>query len=125
MRAPPPSLLALGPLLGAGLVAAAVFGPGPAPPPPAARAPSGAPRPPEPQAPAAPFYLGTDDLGRDVLSRLLHGARISLLVGVVAMLVTMLIGTAVGLCAGYFGGAVDLVLMRLTDVLLAFPGLLL
>ncbi len=75
--------------------------------------------------PGAPFYLGTDDLGRDVLSRLLHGARISLLVGLVAMVVTMTIGTAIGLAAGYFGGAVDVVLMRFTDVMLAFPGLLL
>jgi len=79
----------------------------------------------EPTPPAAPFYLGTDELGRDVLSRLLHGARISLLVGLVAMLVTVTIGTGVGLAAGYFGGVVDLVLMRVTDVLLAFPGLLL
>jgi peptide/nickel transport system permease protein len=76
-------------------------------------------------APAPPFYFGTDDLGRDVLSRLLHGARISLLVGLVAMLVTMTIGTAVGLGAGYFGGITDVVLMRATDVMLAFPGLLL
>src|SRR5262245_30196311 len=76
----------------------------------------------EPMPPGAPFYLGTDDLGRDVLSRLLYGARISLLVGLVAMVVTMLIGTTIGLAAGYFGGAVDVVLMRATDVMLAFPG---
>jgi len=79
----------------------------------------------EPTPPGAPFYLGTDDLGRDVLSRLLYGARISLLVGLVAMVVTMAIGTTVGLAAGYFGGVVDTVLMRCTDVMLAFPGLLL
>ena len=79
----------------------------------------------EPRPPGAPFYLGTDDLGRDVLSRLLHGARISLLVGLVAMTVTMAIGTTIGLAAGYFGGTVDVVLMRFTDVMLAFPGLLL
>ncbi|MEO6025797.1 MAG: ABC transporter permease [Candidatus Binatia bacterium] len=79
----------------------------------------------EPTSPGAPFYLGTDDLGRDVLSRLLYGARISLLVGLVAMVVTMAIGTTIGLAAGYFGGVVDTVLMRFTDVMLAFPGLLL
>ncbi len=79
----------------------------------------------EPLPPGAPFWLGTDDLGRDVLSRLLYGARISLLVGLVAMAVTMVIGTTIGLAAGYFGGAVDVVLMRFTDVMLAFPGLLL
>jgi peptide/nickel transport system permease protein len=79
----------------------------------------------EPMPPAPPFYLGTDDLGRDVLSRLLHGARISLLVGLVAMVVTMGIGTAIGIGAGYFGGVADVLLMRLTDVMLAFPGLLL
>jgi peptide/nickel transport system permease protein len=79
----------------------------------------------EPMPPGAPFYLGTDDLGRDVLSRLLHGARISMLVGLVAMTVTMLIGTAIGITAGYFGGLTDVLLMRLTDIMLAFPGLLL
>jgi peptide/nickel transport system permease protein len=108
--------------MGAVLVAAALLGPALAPYDPAAAV---APQLAEPMPPGAPFYLGTDDLGRDVLSRLLHGARISLLVGVVAMVVTMAIGTAVGLSAGYFGGLVDLVLMRFTDVMLAFPGLLL
>ena len=104
------------------LVVTAIAGPALAPFDPAAAV---APQLAEPMAPAAPFYLGTDDLGRDVLSRLLYGARISLLVGVVAMIVTMLIGTTVGLTAGYFGGAADVLLMRATDVMLAFPGLLL
>ncbi len=122
MRGGSRSLLVVGLVMGAGLLAAAIVGPVLAPYDPAA---SVAPQLAEPQAPGAPFYLGTDDLGRDVLSRLLHGARISLLVGVVAMVVTMLIGTTIGLCAGYFGGVTDLVLMRFTDVLLAFPGLLL
>ncbi|TMA80059.1 MAG: ABC transporter permease [Deltaproteobacteria bacterium] len=116
------SLLRLGLAMGALLVLVAAVGPTLAPYDPAAPV---APQLAEPMPPAAPFYLGTDDLGRDVLSRLLHGARISLLVGVVAMVVTMVIGTAIGLAAGYFGGGVDVVLMRVTDVMLAFPGLLL
>ncbi len=114
--------LAAGLLMAAVLVAAALAGPVVAPYDPTV---SAAPQLAEPMPPAAPFYLGTDDLGRDVLSRLLHGARISLLVGVVAMAVTVTIGTGVGLTAGYFGGAVDVLLMRCTDVMLAFPGLLL
>jgi len=116
------SLLRLGIAMGALLVLLAIIGPTIAPFDPAAPV---APQLAEPTPPAAPFYLGTDDLGRDVLSRLLYGARISLLVGVVAMAVTMVIGTAIGLAAGYFGGAVDVALMRFTDVMLAFPGLLL
>jgi peptide/nickel transport system permease protein len=116
------SLLRLGLAMGALLVLVAAVGPTLAPYDPAAPV---APQLAEPMPPAAPFYLGTDDLGRDVLSRLLHGARISLLVGVVAMAVTMVIGTTIGLAAGYFGGGVDVVLMRVTDVMLAFPGLLL
>jgi peptide/nickel transport system permease protein len=115
-------LLVIGLVMGAVLVGLAIVGPGLAPFDPTEPV---APRLAEPQPPGAPFYLGTDDLGRDVLSRLLHGARISLLVGLVAMVVTMAIGTLIGLSAGYFGGVVDVVLMRLTDVMLAFPGLLL
>jgi peptide/nickel transport system permease protein len=122
MRRGARGLLGLGLVMGAVLVAVAVLGPPLAPFDPAAVV---APRLAEPLPPAAPFYLGTDDLGRDVLSRLLYGARISLLVGVVAMLVTMTIGMAVGLTAGYFGRVADVVLMRVTDVMLAFPGLLL
>lgn len=115
-------LLRFGLLMGAGLVLLAVFGPALAPFDPTAPV---APQLAEPSPPGAPFWLGTDDLGRDVLSRLLHGARISLMVGLVATVVTMVIGTALGLAAGYFGGAVDVILMRFTDVMLAFPGLLL
>jgi peptide/nickel transport system permease protein len=116
------ALLRLGLVMGALLALVAVVGPSVAPYDPAAPV---APQLAEPMPPGAPFYLGTDDLGRDVLSRLLYGARISLLVGLVAMVVTMVIGTAVGLTAGYFGGLVDVLLMRATDVMLAFPGLLL
>jgi peptide/nickel transport system permease protein len=79
----------------------------------------------EPFAPHPPYWLGTDELGRDVLSRLLYGARISLLVAVVATSLTVLIGVAVGLSSGFLGGWADTLLMRCTDVVLAFPALLL
>lgn len=71
------------------------------------------------------FLLGTDGLGRDVLSRLLYGARVSLLVGVCAILVGGTIGVVAGLVAGYFGGWIDDVIMRLGDIQLAFPFILL
>jgi peptide/nickel transport system permease protein len=115
-------LLRTGLAMGALLATVALVGPTVAPFDPTA---SVAPQLAEPMPPGAPFYLGTDDLGRDVLSRLLYGARISLLVGLVAMVVTMSIGTTIGLAAGYFGRVADVVLMRFTDVMLAFPGLLL
>lgn len=76
------------------------------------------------QAPAWPYLLGTDGLGRDMLSRLLFGARLTLGFGLLAAGVVTVLGVVVGLCAGYFGGVVDTVLMRLVDVVLAFPGLL-
>jgi peptide/nickel transport system permease protein len=67
--------------------------------------------------------LGTDDLGQDVLARMLYGGRISLAVGVVAMLIAISVGTAVGAVAGYVGGAMDHALMRLTDLFLSLPQL--
>lgn len=79
----------------------------------------------DPGAPSSAFPLGTDELGRDVLSRVIWGARISLEIGVTAMAVTMAIGVPIGLVAGFFGGATDFALMRLTDMMLAFPTLLL
>ena len=79
----------------------------------------------DPGAPSLAFPMGTDELGRDVLSRIIYGARISLTVGVAAMAVTMTIGVAIGLCSGFFGGAVDFLLMRFTDVMLSLPALLL
>ncbi|MDX3924619.1 MAG: ABC transporter permease [Shinella sp.] len=67
------------------------------------------------------YPLGTDELGRDTLSRLLYGGQVSLIVGIVAMITTMITGTLVGLAAGYYGGIVDNLLMRLVDTLLCFP----
>jgi ABC-type dipeptide/oligopeptide/nickel transport system permease subunit len=77
------------------------------------------------QGPSSSHRLGTDELGRDTLSRLIYGARISLTVAVSVELVVITLGLTVGLVAGYFGGWVETVLMRLTDVLLAFPDVLL
>lgn len=71
------------------------------------------------------FLLGTDAVGRDILSRLIHGARFSLFIGVVVVSIATLGGVSVGLISGYAGGAVDSVIMRLMDVILAFPSLLL
>jgi peptide/nickel transport system permease protein len=79
----------------------------------------------DPFPPQSRFLLGTDELGRDVLSRLLYGARISLVVGVAATSLTVVIGVSIGICAGYFGGWTDVILMRVTDVVLSFPLLLL
>ncbi len=79
----------------------------------------------DPGAPSWAFPMGTDELGRDVLSRIIYGARISLTVGVAAMAVTMTIGVAIGLVSGFFGGTVDFLLMRFTDVMLTLPALLL
>lgn len=73
------------------------------------------------QPPSIKHWLGTDDLGRDLFSRLLLGTRVSLLVGFVAVSISTLFGTLVGLVAGYFGRWVDALLMRLVDVLLCFP----
>src|SRR5689334_1242654 len=77
-----------------------------------------------PRAPNGTFWLGTDDLGRDILVRIAYGARISLLVGVVATALTVAIGVVVGLAAGFLGGIVDTVLARLVDVVLSVPFLL-
>ncbi|MGQ9598771.1 MAG: nickel transporter permease [Anaerolineae bacterium] len=76
--------------------------------------------------PGTPGYpLGADDLGRDILSRLLWGGRISLLVGFGAVLAAMSVGVVIGLLAGYFGGWLDTLIMRLIDILMAFPAILL
>ena len=77
------------------------------------------------EAPNADYWLGTDAYGRDILSRLLYGARVSLVIGVAAIGSAMLIGSVIGIVAGYYGGKIDLVIMQVMDVLLAFPALIL
>jgi peptide/nickel transport system permease protein len=75
--------------------------------------------------PSAAHPFGTDELGRDVLSRVIYGARVSLRVGLVAIGIALTAGTLLGVVAGYFGGKVDTLISRVTDVMLAFPGILL
>jgi peptide/nickel transport system permease protein len=77
------------------------------------------------RAPTLEHWLGTDSFGRDTLSRLVYGARISLIIGVVSTLAAMVIGTAIGMLAGWHGGRLDTVTMQAMDVLLAFPSLIL
>ncbi|HEV8241079.1 MAG TPA: ABC transporter permease [Thermoanaerobaculia bacterium] len=77
------------------------------------------------QPPSGSHPLGLDELGRDVLSRLLFGARVSLAVGIAVVVLAGVLGTLIGALSGYAGGGVDSLLMRLTDVVLAFPGILL
>ena len=77
------------------------------------------------RAPTLEHWLGTDSFGRDTLSRLVYGARVSLIIGVVSTLAAMVIGTAIGMLAGWHGGRLDTVTMQAMDVLLAFPSLIL
>lgn len=77
------------------------------------------------QASSLQHWLGCDDLGRDILARLFAGARVSVMVAIAVTTVTLTIGSAIGLLAGYFGGWLDRLLMQITDVFLAFPGILL
>ena len=76
-------------------------------------------------APSFAHPLGTDELGRDTLTRIIFGARISLTIGLIPTLISMFIGTILGLVAGYFGGKIDFIIMRFADIMLAFPSLLL
>jgi len=71
------------------------------------------------------FLLGTDDVGRDILSRLMYGARLSLLVGCLVVVLSLILGVVFGLFAGYYGGVVDATIMRIVDIMLALPSLLL
>ncbi|HIU79033.1 MAG TPA: ABC transporter permease [Candidatus Avilachnospira avicola] len=77
------------------------------------------------QGPSAAHILGTDELGRDVFTRMLYGSRISIAIGILPSLISLIIGVIAGLTAGYFGGAVDYVIMRVADVMLSIPSLLL
>ncbi|KQY20042.1 ABC transporter permease subunit [Rhizobium sp. Root482] len=71
------------------------------------------------------YFLGTDPVGRDILSRLIYGARFSLFIGLVVVSISVVSGVLVGLIAGYFRGRVDMIIMRVMDIILAFPSLLL
>lgn len=75
--------------------------------------------------PSAAHWMGTDDLGRDVMSRIIYGARISLYIGIVSVTMGMIVGIFLGLLAGYYGRWIDMLIMRGSDVLFAFPGMLL
>ena len=77
------------------------------------------------QPPSARFLFGTDELGRDVFTRVLHGARLSLAIGLAARLIAVFVGGLVGAIAGYYGGAVDFVVSRILELFLAFPSLIL
>lgn len=75
--------------------------------------------------PSSEHWMGTDDKGRDIMSRLMYGARISLMVGFVSVFIGAAVGVVLGLISGYYGKWIDTVIMRIIDVLLAFPGILL
>jgi peptide/nickel transport system permease protein len=77
------------------------------------------------KAPFDNYYLGTDYYGRDILSRLLYGARISLVIGLASTAIALVIGSAIGIIAGWYGGRLDIIVMQMMDMLLAFPSLIL
>src|SRR5690606_14864537 len=77
------------------------------------------------QPPSAEHWLGTDELGRDVFSRMVYGARISLRIGFIAVAIGILVGVPLGAVSAYYGGWIDLLVQRIIDVMLAFPGILL
>ncbi len=77
------------------------------------------------QAPSAQYWLGTDQFGRDILSRVIYGGRVAMVVGLGSVLAAMLIGVPLGLIAGYHGGVVDAIIMRVQDALLSFPPVIL
>jgi peptide/nickel transport system permease protein len=77
------------------------------------------------QAPSRAHLLGTDDFGRDILSRIIYGSRLSLKVGLISVSISLVVGSLVGLVSGYFGGWIDIVIQRFIEVMLAFPELIL
>lgn len=77
------------------------------------------------QPPSAAHWFGTDELGRDIFSRILYGSRISLTVGLIAVGISSVVGCSLGAIAGYYGGVLDNVIMRCTDILMAIPSILL
>lgn len=77
------------------------------------------------QAPSQAHIFGTDELGRDIFSRVLYGARISIAIGVISALLSAVIGSVLGAVAGYFGGKVDMILLRISEILLTFPNMIL
>ncbi len=77
------------------------------------------------EGPSRQHLLGTDDLGRDVLSRIIHGARISITIGFISVAIGLVIGVPIGAISGYYGGKIDILVQRLVDIMMAFPGMLL
>ncbi|WP_262177235.1 nickel transporter permease [Saccharococcus sp. Marseille-Q5394] len=77
------------------------------------------------QPPSAEYLLGTDDFGRDILSRIIHGARISLSVGFLSVIASVIVGSFLGIVAGYYGRWTDTIISRIFDIMLAFPSILL
>lgn len=77
------------------------------------------------QPPSAEYWLGTDDFGRDILSRIIHGARISLSVGFLSVIASVIVGSLLGIIAGYYGRWIDTIISRVFDIMLAFPSILL
>lgn len=75
--------------------------------------------------PGKEHWLGQDDLGRDVLSRIIYGSRVSLTIGFLTVVISVIFGTSIGMVAGYYGGWIDEIIMRITDIFLAFPVMLL
>ena len=108
-----------------GIVVVALFAPWIAPYSPDAQFPNGLSDDGSPLPPSAQFLLGTDLLGRDLLSRLIYGARTSLLIGVIANGISVIVGAALGITAGYVRGGIGNLIMRFTDLMMAFPALLL
>ncbi len=111
---------AFGLLIVLSIVAVAVFGPFLAPQDPLKPAPLD-----RLQGPSSRHLFGTDSLGRDILSRVIYGSRISLTIGIISVTISLVPGTFLGLLSGYFGGWLDTLVMRVMDVLLAFPAVLL